>query len=258
MDLSGLTVLITGGTSGIGLALAERFLEASSTVVVCGRRQGLLDEIKAKHPTIFTRHCDVADPEARVALRDWAVARFPGLTTVVNNAGIQRYVHDLGADEPWEETWSEVEINVGAVIHLSRLFLPHLRTVERAAIINVTSGLSFVPKTDVAVYCATKAAVHSFTLSLRELERARERPAGSPGPVRVVEIVPPAVNTDLGGPGLHDFGAPLDEFADSVFKDLARGEDTVYFGFSGKIASAAPGSEAWEGAFKTINALGKK
>ncbi|KAI8476285.1 MAG: hypothetical protein J3K34DRAFT_512077 [Monoraphidium minutum] len=267
MDLSGNTVLITGATSGIGLALAKRFLAAGSAVIAVGRREGLLAELAASHPGLATRPCDVGDPAQRAALRDWAVAEFPGLNVLINNAGVQRHISDLGEEEPWADTWSEVEINLGAVVHLSRLFLPHLRAAPRPAIINVTSGLAFVPKVDVPVYCATKAAVHSFTLSLRELERAAAAAAtggadagggsggGGGGGVRVIEVVPPAVNTDLGGPGLHDFGAPLDEFADSVMKDLAAGHESVYFGFSGKLSAAS--GEDWQRAFVMINSLGK-
>jgi len=254
MDLSGNTVLITGATAGIGLAFAERFLKAGSTVIVVGRREALLKEIQSQHPGIHTRAADVGDAEQRVGLRDWVVANFPATNIVINNAGVQRHIADLGATEDWSETAPEIETNLGAVVHLSRLFLPHLRTVPKAALMNVTSGLSFVPKVDVPVYCATKAAVHSFTISLREQERQRAEAAGTP-PVRVVEIVPPAVNTDLGGKGLHTFGAPLDDFADSVMQDLAAGKDVVYFGFSGKLAAAS--GEEWDASFRMINSLGK-
>ncbi|KIY96961.1 DltE [Monoraphidium neglectum] len=251
------TILITGATSGIGLAFAERLLAAGSTVIVCGRRQALLDEIKARHPQIITRRADVASARERVALRDWAVSEYPQLNVVINNAGIQRHVGaDFAVDEPWEDTWSEIEINVGGVVHLSKLFLPHLRTVERPAIVNVTSGLSFVPRADVAVYCASKAAVHSFSVSLRHLESTRPRPDGAAA-VRVIEVVPPAVNTDLGGPGLHDFGEPLDAYADSVIADLAAGKDTSYYGFSGKLASLPSSGEEWDKAFTMLNSLGK-
>ena len=160
-------------------------------------------------------------------------AEHPDFSVLLNNAGVQRFITDLGAQEDWTATWGEVETNLGGVIHLTRLLLPHLRARAAAssaagggaAVVNVSSGLSFVPKIDTPVYCATKAAVHSFTLSLREQERQRGSGSGGGGgggaAVRVIEIVPPAVNTDLGGPGLHDFGAPLDAFADSVIKVCA-------------------------------------
>eukprot|EP00667_Euglena_gracilis_P017703 EG_transcript_18692 len=255
MDLAGNTVLITGATSGIGLAFAERFLAAGSTVIICGRREALLEEVRAKHPAIHTVPCDVRLPEQRVALRDHVLAKFPDLNVLVNNAGVQRQIDDLAPEaDKWSDAWSEVEINVGAVFHLVSLFLPHLRRTPRAAIANVTSGLSFIPKVNVPVYSATKAAVHSFTLSLREQERLRGAAEGKP-PVRVIEIVPPAVNTDLGGPGLHTFGVPLDAYADSVMQDLAAGHDTVFYGLSAKMAAAH--GEEWQRLFGVVNALGK-
>jgi uncharacterized oxidoreductase len=107
-------------------------------------------------------------------------------------------------------------------VHLTQLLLPHLLARPRAAIVNVTSGLAFAPLSGAPVYCATKAALHSFTLSLRH------QLAGTT--VRVVEIVPPAVNTDLGGVGLHTFGAPLDDFADAVTARLAAGESEIGYG----------------------------
>ena len=111
-----------------------------------------------------------------------------------------------------------------APIHLALLLTPHLRQQARPAIVNVTSGLSFAPAAFAPIYCATKAALHSFTLSLRH----QLAPIG----IAVLEIVPPAVNTDLGGPGLHTFGVPVDDFADSVMARLAAGEQEVGYGTS--------------------------
>ena len=107
---------------------------------------------------------------------------------------------------------------------MCRLFAAHLRKQSRAAIVNVGSGLAFAPLAAVPIYCATKAALHSFTLSLRHQLRGTS--------VEVIEIVPPAVNTDLGGPGLHTFGADVNEFADAVMARIQAGETEVGFGFS--------------------------
>jgi len=148
----------------------------------------------------------------------------------VNNAGIQRRVR-LSDDEDWNETHTELAINLEAPIHLSRLFIPHLLKKPRAAIANVTSGLSFVPLASVPIYCATKAALHSFTLSLRH------QLAGTS--IEVIEIIPPAVDTDLGGPGLHTFGVPLDEFADGAWAGLERGEIEIPFGFAAQASRAS-------------------
>ncbi|HEX7285331.1 MAG TPA: SDR family NAD(P)-dependent oxidoreductase [Candidatus Angelobacter sp.] len=230
MNLSSNTILITGGASGIGLAMAERFLAAGSRVILCGRREDKLREAKAKHPQFVTRACDVEQPVQRTALFEWVVSEFPQLNVLINNAGIQRRVQ-LSAQEDWEQTRREIAINLDAPIHLARLFIPHLMKQETPAIVNVTSGLSFVPLANVPVYCATKAALHSFTLSLRH------QLAGSP--IQVIEIIPPAVDTDLGGPGLHKFGVPLDEFADSVFPRLAAGEQEVAYGFAQQSSRAS-------------------
>ena len=231
MELSEHTVLVTGGTSGIGLSLAERFLRAGSDVVVCGRRTDKLDEVKAKHPKIHARACDVAVAAERLSLADWVVGEFPQLDVLVNNAGIQRRI-DLATNEPWETTHNEIAINFEAHVHLCGLLLPHLREQEGPAIINVTSGLAFVPLTAAPIYSATKAAFHSFTLSLREQLKKT--------PIEVVEIIPPAVNTDLGGPGLHAFGTPLEEFIDAVVAQLQQGRSEITYGFSAQATQASP------------------
>jgi len=230
MDLAGNTVLITGGASGIGLAIAERFLQAGSEVVVCGRRQGTLREAQAKHPRLRTRVCDVAQEVERVGLFRWAVAEFPRLNVLVNNAGIQRRVQ-LTDSEEWEDSHQEIAVNLEAPIHLCTLFIPHLLTQRNPTIVNVTSGLAFVPLARVPTYCATKAALRSFTLSLRHQL--------APTAIQVVEIVPPAVNTDLGGPGLHTFGVPAEEFADAVIARLRAGDLEIPYGFSAQASQAS-------------------
>src|SRR5262249_14765407 len=160
----------------------------------------------------------LADADGRERFAADVVRDFPAIDVLVNNAGIQRYPL-LTETEPWTETAQEIAINLEAPIHLSRLFVGHLRTRPNAAIINVTSGLSFVPRVKSPVYCATKAGLHSFTLSLRH------QLAGTG--ISVIEIIPPAVNTDLGGPGLHTFGVNVDEFADDVMARVAKGETEV-------------------------------
>ncbi len=230
MDLSGHTVLVTGGTSGIGLSLAERFLRAGSDVIVCGRRIDKLDEVKAKHPKIHTRACDVAIAAERHSLAAWVVGEFPQLDVLVNNAGIQRRI-DLATNEPWETTHAEIAINFEAQVHLCVLLMSQLGKQKRPAIINVTSGLAFVPLTATPVYSATKAAFHSFTLSLRDQLKKT--------PIEVIEIIPPAVNTDLGGPGLHTFGTPLAEFVDAVVVQLEKGSSEVTYGFSAQATQAS-------------------
>lgn len=233
MRLDRNTVLITGGGSGIGLALAERFLTAGSNVIICGRRARKLEEARSQHPALHTRVCDLADPAARVALVEWIKGEFPRLNVLINNAGIQRRDFNVAQPKPesWDRTHEELAINMEAPIHLTELFTPHLQKQPQSAIINVTSGLAFVPIAAMPLYCATKAALRSFTLSLRH----QLAPVG----VQVIEIIPPAVNTDLGGPGLHTFGAPLNEFADNVFTRLGRGEMEIAYGFAQQSSQAS-------------------
>ncbi|MDB4943934.1 MAG: short-chain dehydrogenase/reductase [Labilithrix sp.] len=241
MQITGNTVLVTGGTSGIGLALAERFLAAGNEVVVCGRREALLADLKRRLPQIHTVVSDTGRAADREALFAEVTERFPALNVVINNAGIQRKVA-LTEGEPWAETASEIAINLEGPIHLAMLFAPHLAKQERPVIANVTSGLAFAPIAAMPVYCATKAALHSFTLSLRH-QLAKSG-------VEVVEIIPPAVRTNLGGS--HDFGTPLDEYADSVMAQLAEGRPETTHGFSAK-GSQASRAELDE-IFRTMNA----
>jgi uncharacterized oxidoreductase len=242
MKLTGNTILITGGASGIGFALAERFTAAGNEVIICGRREQALSDAKQLLPNIHTRVCDVADRDEREELKAWAIREFPDLNVLVNNAGIQRRV-DITGDEDWAATASEIAINLEAPIHLSRLFYPHLAAKSSAAIMNVTSGLSFVPLANVPVYCATKAALHSFTMSLRwQLKDT---------PVEVIEIVPPAVDTDLQAPGLHTFGVNVDEFADHVFTGLVAGEAEIAYGTA--LAGSRASREQLDAIFQQMN-----
>src|SRR5437868_10051173 len=128
----------------------------------------------------------------------------------------------ISEQEDWSITHNEIAINLEAPIHLSRLLYPHLTAKKDAAILNITSGLSFMPLANVPIYCATKAAFHSFTLSLR-------RQLANSG-IEVIEVIPPAVDTDLNAPGLHTFGVNVDEFADDIFLGLERGQQEIAYG----------------------------
>ncbi len=229
MNLGDNTVLITGGGSGIGLALAQRFLRAGSRVVICGRRQAKLDAAKAAHPELKTRVADVASEADRIALRDWVSREFPNLNVLVNNAGVQRYPR-LG-DAEWADLREEIVVNFEAAVHLTSLFLPLLRQAPSAAIMNVTSGLAFAPMARAPIYSATKAALHSFTWTLRQ------QLTGSS--IDVIEIIPPAVDTDLGGPGLHTFGVNVDEFVDAIVPRIEQGDTEVAYGFSQQASRAS-------------------
>ena len=145
MKLSGNTILITGGSAGIGLAFAERFLENDNEVIIVGRREDKLKEAKETHPQLHTRVCDVSNESERIALFDWVESEFPELNVLVNNAGIQQRVNLLNAKEDWGYYRNEISINVDGPIHLSMLFTPLLMKQEDAAMINISSGLVLTP-----------------------------------------------------------------------------------------------------------------
>jgi uncharacterized oxidoreductase len=244
MDLKGNTILITGGSSGIGMALAERFLALGNEVIITGRGEAALNAFERKHPSVHVKVNDAGSAEERSELAAWVVREFPRLNVLINNAGIQRRVN-LREAEPWADTASEIDINLGGPIHLSALLAPHLQTQPKARIMNVSSGLAFVPIAHLPVYCATKAALHSFTLSLRE----QLKPVG----ITVTEIIPPAVKTNLGGS--HDFGEELADYVDSVFTQLATDAPELTFGSSAR-TSQMTRAEA-DQTFARINGPGR-
>jgi uncharacterized oxidoreductase len=216
MQLSGNTILITGGTSGIGLAFAEAFLQMGNKVIICGRREDRLFTIKEKHPDIATRLCDVSDAAEREDLYRWVLATYADLNVLINNAGVQ-YSTDLTQPVDLNKVKNEIDTNLVAPIHLSSLFSEYLSQKKNAAIINISSGLAFVPLAFMAVYCATKAAVHSLTLSLRYQLRNTN--------VKVFEIAPPAVDTELGSDRRADKtqshgGMPIADFIEEAMDAL--------------------------------------
>ena len=193
MRLSGNTLLITGGASGIGFALAKAFLEAGSTVIICGRRAKRLEEVHEIHPGIHTRVCDISEENDRKTLADWAMANFPALNILINNAGIQRDINFTHGIDDFLAGENEIRINLEAPVILSGLLIPHLARNAGAAIINVTSGLGFVPAARMPVYSASKAGMHAYSMALRhQLSRIG---------IQVFEIIPPAVDTELNPAG---------------------------------------------------------
>jgi uncharacterized oxidoreductase len=190
MEIHGNTILITGASAGIGLALAEAFLNADNRVLICGRREHKLAEAKAKLPGLEYRVCDVSKRQEREELFRWATSRFSEVNVVFNNAGIQRETDFLTGAAELTDGESEIETNLTATLHLCALFTPYFRSQPGPCAIGiVTSGLAFIPLRIVPVYCATKAALHSFSLSLRSQL--------SDTNVRVFEVIPPLVNTEL-------------------------------------------------------------
>jgi uncharacterized oxidoreductase len=220
MQLANNKILITGGASGIGLGLTERFIQEGNTVIVCGRRESVLREVAEKFPSIITKVCDLADEADRVVLYEWVAAEHSDLNVLVNNAGIQQWM-DITADDFFANARNEIVTNIEAPLHLISLFI-QLKSLN--TIINVTSGLSFVPFAKAPVYSATKAFFHSFTHSARYLLKSKG--------IEVIELIPPALNTDLGGKGLHDHAPPVSDFIASIFEQLNEGKTEAAFGFA--------------------------
>jgi uncharacterized oxidoreductase len=236
MKLSGNTVLITGGATGIGLAMAEAFLKAGSEVIICGRREGRLQAAREKHPEIHTRTCDVANESDCGALAEWVSANFKDLNILVNNAGVQRdidFTRGVGAFLAGE---SEIRINLEAPMILSGLFIPQLIGKNDPAIVNVSSGLGFVPAARMPVYSATKAGLHAFSMALRhQLFKLG---------IKVFEVVPPAVDTELNPEGRAkrgNFKANLkpEEFTAAVMKDLEADVLEIGYGMSAGMLKAS-------------------
>ncbi|SFX42765.1 uncharacterized oxidoreductase [Thermoactinomyces sp. DSM 45891] len=224
MKMTGNTILITGGGSGIGLAFAERFIKMGNRVLICGRRESALQKAKERFSSLITYTCDLTIESERIALFDWVVKNHPDVNVLVNNAGILQRFNVLTADakDNWSHYNQEITANLEAPIHLTMLFAPFLAEKGEATIINVSSGLAFTPLAVTPIYSATKAAIHSFTMSLRHQL--------SDTSVEVIEVVPPAVATDLGGEWLRTHVEPLHDFADGIFKGLGVGE--VEIGYS--------------------------
>ena len=228
MKLRGNKILITGGASGIGLGFTEQFLKDDNQVIICGRRKDVLEDIKKRFPEVITKACDLEQEEERVNLFEWIKNEHADLNVLVNNAGIQQWTNLTDAGF-YNKAKQEIAINIVAPIHLTSLFI---QLQSLTTILNVTSGLAFVPLTKVPVYSATKAFFHSFTLSAQHLLKSRN--------IEVIEIVPPALNTDLGGKGLHDVHPPVSEFIKAVFDQLREGKLCATFGFSDMMSKAGP------------------
>lgn len=240
MKISGNKILVTGGASGIGLGLTRRFAEEGNEVVICGRRESALEEAAKELSRVVTRVADLSTPEGRTELFEWIAKEHPDTNVLVNNAGIQQWMA-IEDEDFFQRAETEIATNIEAPIHLTALFvkLDSLNTI-----MNVTSGLSFAPLASVPVYSATKAFLHSFTLSLRHDLKAKG--------IEVVEIIPPALNTDLGGKGLHDFAPPVSDFIDSIFEQLKQGKTELTFGLSEKAAGV--GRAELENIFNALNA----
>jgi len=241
MKMQGNTILITGGTSGIGKGLAEAFHQLGNQVIITGRREDRLKSICAANPGMRSWFQDVTDAASVKSTARQILGAFPALNCVFNNAGMQRR-HDFASGKSIDDDamLAEVETNLLGLIRVTAEFLPHLKKQPNATLLNVSSGLAFVPMTAFPVYCASKSAVHSFTMTLR----VQLKSSG----IKVIELVPPYVATELGGasptaaPGaLRQM--PLDAFIAETVRELAGEADEIVIG-GAKNLYAGAGSDS--------------
>src|SRR5881628_1215621 len=230
MKITGRTILITGGSAGIGLAFALKFLELGNEVIVTGRRQAVLDQVKAKHPKLHTIQSDAADLAQSSALAARVKADFPKLDVLMNNAGIMLHKNLTAPAADPAGLMAEMNINVGGVIGMTSAFIDIL-TANKGTVINVSSALAFVPLPSAPIYSATKAAIHSYTQSLRfQLEETG---------VDVIEVMPPAVKTDLAADIAEGDGITLmttDELVKQSFALLKKGTLEIRPGHAKQLA----------------------
>jgi uncharacterized oxidoreductase len=238
MRTTGNTILITGGGSGIGGGLAKAFHELGNHVIVAGRRREVLEKTGMDFVVL-----DTSDRASIAAAALEIPRRFPELNMVINNAGVQRQ-QDFSASVDEAGIAEEIQTNIMGVLGMTAAFLPHLKSKAAATIVNVSSGLAFVPMARFPVYCATKAFVHSFTMSLREQLKNTS--------VRVIELAPPWVATDLGAghstleaqPGRGPM--PLAAFIDAAMEDLASDREELAVAGARFLYSAGVGERVGE------------
>jgi len=221
------TILITGGSNGIGLELATQFLKLGNTVIITGRNLSRLNEVKKKFPDLTVFQSDAGNPADIKSLYENISKQFPGLNVLINNAGIMRKLnlHDTTMD--LENINQEIAINLSGPVRMVNQFLPLLKKQQQAAIMNVSSGLAFVPFPISPVYSATKAGVHFYTQTLRiQLKNTN---------VKVFELAPPLTNTDL----QNAFTA--DDMKGTQVMDTARMVEVAIKGFSNDTLEIRPG-----------------
>jgi len=213
MKASGNTIFITGGGSGIGEALAKRWHDAGNAVIVSGRRRDALERAIAGRANMHALALDIGNPASIEEATRRLIAEHPAVNVLVNNAGIMRF-EPLDRRRDLADAEETVATNLLGPIRMANALIDHLLDRPDAAIVNVSSGLAFVPLVDTPTYCATKAAIHSYTVAMREALKGR---------VEVIELPPPAVQTELTpGQATRPGYQPLEDFADEAMALLSR------------------------------------
>jgi uncharacterized oxidoreductase len=228
MKLTDNTILITGASAGIGFGLAEALLQSGNRVLTCARRADRLERAQKLLPRLECLQCDIGATDGRRALVDWALARAPELNVLINNAGVQHKVSFTEGEDADARDFEEIAVNLQAPMHLVQLLIAHLKSRPNPAIVNISSGLAFTPAAFVPIYSATKAAIHSFSQSLRHQLRNT--------PVRVYECAPPLVESELHdhqkGPAPALSAMPTAEFVAACLKGLADDVEMNAVGFA--------------------------
>jgi len=215
MELTNNTILITGGTSGIGLQFAIQLLNLGNTVIITGRNQAKLDEIKNRLPKAHIFKSDVSDPLAIIELFKKVILQFPTLNILINNAGEMRNLNLLDTSITVENVNREIAINLSGPVWMVQQFLPHLQKQKTAAIVNVSSALAYVPFALSPVYSATKSGLHAYTQALRiRLKKTN---------IKVFELLAPLTNTPLGDKFAGDFDSKMMMEPDKVVAIAIKG-----------------------------------
>ena len=243
---SGHKVFITGGATGIGFAIAKAFRGLGNDVLICGRRKDRLDGAAKLLPGMKTFQCDISKAEDRARLYSFVDDSFGGVDILINNAGIQRQADFLAGEDGVKSSHEEISTNLEAQLCVLAHFVPLLSKKGRAAIVNVSSGLGFVPLARFPVYSATKAAMHSLTLSLRHQLKASG--------IDVFELIPPTVyDTELKGKPLEktEWMSSSTDVADALIHGMESGEQEIAVGAAKRWDRAS--RDDLDSMFKEIN-----
>jgi len=222
-------VLITGGSSGIGLALAKKFVENDNTVIITGRNLSKLETVKKEFPNIHIFQSDVTDDAEVRMLADDIQEKHNGIDILINNAGIMNLVNAGNEENDLQKQMQEIEINYNSPIRLLHYFLPQLKKSKNAVLVNVSSGLAYVPFAQAPTYSGTKSALHFWTQGIRPQLQAHN--------IKVVELLPPVVDTPLahGADIAEDDNLkpmPPEKLADIFWKDFINGKEEITPGIS--------------------------
>jgi len=225
-------VLITGGSSGIGLALAKKFIENDNTVIITGRNLSKLETVQKEFPNIHIFKSDVTDDAEVRMLADDIEEKFSGIDILINNAGIMNLVDAGNEENDLQKQMQEIEINYNSPIRLLHYFLPQLKKSKNAVLINVSSGLAYVTFSQAPVYSGTKSALHFWTQAIRPQLKSHD--------IKVVELLPPVVDTPLahGADIAEDDNLkpmPPKKLAELFWKGFIKGKEEITPGISSQL-----------------------